>query len=131
MNTAYLLLGSNIDKELNIPKAITLLKEKTNVVAVSRILETEPVGTINQANFHNCALEIETALNQNDLKRTIITPIENQLKRIRTTDPNSARTIDIDIIIYNGILLDEEIHIYDHIKIPIEELRSIKKHRSL
>jgi 2-amino-4-hydroxy-6-hydroxymethyldihydropteridine diphosphokinase len=121
-NTVYLLLGSNIDKETNIPNALEELKNKTKVLEVSSILETPPIGTTNQANFHNCAVKIETPLNEKEIKENIITPIETQLKRVRTQDPNSARTIDIDVIIYNDRVVDDEFYIYSHINKPIREL---------
>lgn len=122
INKAYLLLGSNIDKEKNIPKAIRVLRSKVNVKAVSSILETKAVGTEDQANFHNCAVQIDTRLCQKEIKDTIITPIEKKLKRVRTQDVNSARTIDIDIILFNNQLIDDEFHIFEHIKRPILEL---------
>ncbi len=122
LKKAYLLLGSNIDKETNIPRAIALLKSITTVGALSTIIETAAVGTRNQANFYNCAVEIDTHLSLENIKKNIIIPIESCLKRVRTEDPNAARTIDIDVIIYDNLLIDPEINLYDHIRTPIQEI---------
>jgi 2-amino-4-hydroxy-6-hydroxymethyldihydropteridine diphosphokinase len=122
LKKAYLLLGSNIDKEKNMPRAIALLKSITTVSALSTIIETAPIGTTHQANFYNCAVEIDTHLSLDTIKKNIIIPIETRLKRVRTEDENAARTIDIDVIIYDNVLIDPEINLYDHIRTPIQEI---------
>lgn len=51
MNEVYLLLGSNINREYNLPEAVRLLHMMTEVVAVSTVYETSPVGLTEQPAF--------------------------------------------------------------------------------
>ena len=100
-NRAVLALGSNIEKEHNLPKAITMLEEMCQVTAVSPIYETEPVGLLNQPNFWNAAILIESELSAAEIKQKIIGVIEAKLRRVRQADKNAPRTIDADIVLFN------------------------------
>ena len=101
-------LGSNIEKERNVPLAVGLLREMCVVTAVSPVYETVPVGLLNQPNFLNTAVLIQTNLSATQLKQSVIHTIETQLKRTRSDDPNAPRTIDADIVLFN-----DEIFTYD------------------
>ena len=103
MNRAYLGLGSNIDPEANLSAAVAALADYGTVAAVSKVWETEPVGFAKQANFLNAAVLLETELSAEALCLDAIAEIEQRLRRVR--DPknvNAARTIDIDISLFNG-----------------------------
>lgn len=107
MNRIIVSLGSNIDKEVNLPLAIRLLREKCTVKAVSPIYETKPIGLKKQTNYLNAAVLIETELSPAELKAQILSPLEQALKRIRTADKNAPRTIDADVVLCN-----DEIAVY-------------------
>lgn len=127
---AYLSLGSNIDKERNLARAMKLLAERVRVASVSSVYESEPVGTAPQESFLNAVAMVETALSPDDLKIQILAPIEREMGRLRTADPYGPRTIDLDIVLFNGevirtplqIIPDPEIGLRPHLAVPLAEL---------
>jgi 2-amino-4-hydroxy-6-hydroxymethyldihydropteridine diphosphokinase len=130
MNTAIISLGSNIDKERNLPEAVRMLGEMCWVVALSRVYETLPVGLPDQPNFLNAAVAVETALGPAALKREVLAVIEQRLGRVRTADKNAPRTIDLDLALfndevreYNGHQLpDPDLLRFAHVALPIADL---------
>jgi len=120
-NNAILLLGSNIEPAANFKKALELLNCSLSITKTSRIWVTEAVGNKGPA-FLNMAVETETGLNSDQLKKRIIAPIEIGLGRIRTSDKYAPRTIDIDIIIVNRKVLDENLWTKVFIALPVSEI---------
>ncbi len=106
MNRVVILLGSNIDKERNLPAAVRLLRQQCHVLACSSVYETLAAGTPGYPNFFNAAVLIETPLNARTLKQEVLAGIEQQLHRVRTEDPNAPRTIDADIVLFNDAIFD-------------------------
>ncbi len=96
----YLGLGSNLgNREKNIRDAVSLLKNFVTIEKFSTIIETEPVGFLEQGKFLNAVLKGTTQLSPFDLL-TQTQSIEKKLRRARTI-PKGPRTIDIDILIYD------------------------------
>ena len=130
MHRAYILLGSNIDKERNLPAAVRLLCERSRVLAVSSVYETLPVGRTDQPTFFNVAVLIETPLSPAELKWQVLRPIEAQLGRVRTEDPNAPRTIDLDIVLFDDAVFELEgspipdpaIREHPHVALPLAEI---------
>lgn len=121
MSTAYLLLGSNLgNKEENLWQAIKLLKKIGKVKKLSAIYETEPWGFSDDRNFFNLALSINTILNPYELITEIL-KIEISIGRKRQTKQWVAREIDIDIIFYEGLIINEE-----HLTIPHPQIKNRK-----
>lgn len=120
-HTIYLSLGSNIEPEKNIPKAIDLLAGKVHVVAISNAWKTPAVGSLGP-DFLNAVIQINTDLDPNTLKTEILYPIESQLDRVRTSDKNAPRTIDLDILIVDDIIVDDEIWFRVYLAVPLAEL---------
>ena len=111
MNRAYILIGSNIHKKTNYPRALRRLSAIGTVLASSSVYETTAVGSKTADSFYNGAVLLETELGAFPLKRALRI-IESQLGRVRTGDPNAPRTIDLDIVLFNhDIINDEELHI--------------------
>jgi 2-amino-4-hydroxy-6-hydroxymethyldihydropteridine diphosphokinase len=109
MPKAYLGLGGNLGNvRENLEEAIRLLqaKEGLKVTKVSSYYETEPVGYLEQDWFVNIAAEIETQLSPYELLEHC-SFVEQQLKRERLIRWG-PRTIDIDILLYEGFERDEE-----------------------
>lgn len=117
----YLSLGSNIDPEANLPKAIQKLSSIIEVVAVSSIWQTPAVGFEGE-DFLNAVVAIQTLLPPDSLKYEIIRPLETLLGRTRTREKFSSRTIDIDILLYPDELVDEELWFQPHLAVPLAEL---------
>ena len=135
MNQVVIALGSNIEKERNLPRAIALLREMCVVTAVSPIYETEPVGLLNQPNFWNAAVLIQTDLTAGEIKQQIIGSIETKLKRVRQADKNAPRTIDADIVLFNDGVFeyngddgrsrpvpDPDLSKFAHVAVPVADL---------
>ncbi|MDD3840197.1 MAG: 2-amino-4-hydroxy-6-hydroxymethyldihydropteridine diphosphokinase [Clostridia bacterium] len=115
MSTVYLSLGSNMgDREKNLNNAIRLLEETEDVQVdiISKYIETDPVGYVAQDKFLNCALKISTQLSPSRILK-ICMNIEKKLKRMRTVKWG-PRTIDIDILMYDDLVIDEENLVIPH-----------------
>lgn len=117
----FLSLGSNVQPEIYLPKAIDLLREYGQVQTISTVWESHAVG-INAPNFLNaCALFI-TSLAPENLKEQVIHPIESKLGRVRRENKNAPRTIDIDIVMADGAPINLEFWNYAFIVVPMAEL---------
>lgn len=121
MNKAILLLGSNIEPESNIMKALQILGQKTKIIKVSSIYHTKAVGS-DGPDFLNQAVSIETDLDKDDIKNKLILFIEINLGRVRTEDKYAPRTIDVDLILYNSDILDQNVWKYKFAALPVSEL---------
>ena len=113
-HTAYLSLGSNIeDREGHLKAGIDALKEsdEIKVTAVSKFIETEPYGNVDQDKFLNGCVEIKTLMTPEELLRYINIVEENE-GRVRTIHWG-PRTLDMDILFY-----DDEVVYTDNLKIP-------------
>ena len=120
-NRAVLGLGSNIDPEENTQKAIDIIRTEFSLIKISSFVRTEPVGFKEQAPFLNGALLIETELDAAALK-TRLKEIEIALGRVRMENRNGPRTIDLDIIVWNGEVVDDDVYERDFLKSSIREL---------
>ncbi|NLE65316.1 MAG: 2-amino-4-hydroxy-6-hydroxymethyldihydropteridine diphosphokinase, partial [Elusimicrobia bacterium] len=107
MPVAYLAFGSNLgDREDNIRRAWALLPEKgVKILQASSIIETDPVGGPPQGLFLNAAARVETELGPLPLLR-VCQEIETALGRVRTVK-DGPRALDIDILLYGDIKLNE------------------------
>lgn len=103
MPIIYLGLGSNLgDRKTNLQKAIELLQDSgINVLAGSSVLETEPLGGLDQPKYLNMVVQAKTDLEPPALL-TACQKIENLLGRVRG-EKWSSRTIDIDILFYDDL----------------------------
>jgi 2-amino-4-hydroxy-6-hydroxymethyldihydropteridine diphosphokinase len=121
MHAAILLIGSNISPEENLPISIALLQEYCKVQSVSGIWETQAVGTPGP-NFLNTAVLVETGFDPEDFKWQVLRVIEQAMGRIRTPDKNAPRTIDIDIVIWDGEVVDTNLWTRAYIALPVSSL---------
>jgi 2-amino-4-hydroxy-6-hydroxymethyldihydropteridine diphosphokinase len=99
--TAFVGIGSNLgDRETNLRRAIELLsaEEGIDVVGVSEIRETEPVGPVEQGPFLNGAVQVETSLPPGELLERLLA-VESRLGRVRA-ERWGPRTIDLDLLLY-------------------------------
>ncbi len=133
LHRVFVVLGSNIAPEVNLPACVALLRERCRVRAVSPVYETAPVGDTEQANFLNAAVLLETALPPDEFRRQVIVPIEQQLGRKRDpANKNAPRTIDLDIALWDAgsfdygekpwHVPDENITRFIHVARPLADL---------
>lgn len=120
-NRAIIGLGSNIEPEENLPAAVQALASKAKLVALSSAWQTPAVGG-GGPDFLNAAAELHTQLDAAALKAQVLAPIEASLGRRREQDPNAPRTIDLDILIFNDVVLDQDIWRFAHLAVPLAEI---------
>jgi 2-amino-4-hydroxy-6-hydroxymethyldihydropteridine diphosphokinase len=109
MKTVYLSLGSNIgDREGTLGAALQkLAAEGIQITARSSLYETEPQDARNQPWFLNIAAACETSLLPQQLLR-VTQRVERELGRMRDASigAKGPRTIDIDILLFAGCIID-------------------------
>lgn len=118
-HTVYLSIGSNMgDKEGYLDFAIDRLNAlpDTKVTEVSDYIETEPYGDVEQDNFLNGALKIQTLKSPEELLDTTMA-IEQEAHRERIVHWG-PRTLDIDILFYDDAIIHTKRLTVPHIEIP-------------
>jgi 2-amino-4-hydroxy-6-hydroxymethyldihydropteridine diphosphokinase len=106
---AYVALGANLgDRERTLRAAVDALaaEDGIEVVAVSTLRETEPVGVGEQPRFLNGAAELETTLTSRELLARLLA-VEQRFGRIRIPGEHGARTLDLDLLLYGDEVIDE------------------------
>ena len=116
-----LLMGSNIQPAKNLALGVDLLKQKVTILQLSSVWETASVGS-GGPDFLNLAALITTTLEAHELKHNVLRPLEAQLGRVRRADKNAPRTIDLDILLFDGRLLDPNLFRFAHRAIPVSEI---------
>jgi 2-amino-4-hydroxy-6-hydroxymethyldihydropteridine diphosphokinase len=109
---------------------VELLGQYGRVAAASTVWETLPIGSTGQANYLNAVVLLETLLSAQELREQAIPAIETALGRVRTADKYAARTIDLDIMLFNEAVLqlgqrhipDPEIQERAFVAIPLAEI---------
>lgn len=103
MRKALIGIGSNIgDRKAHIETAVEALNHipSVKVLRMSSLYETSPWGYVNQGNFYNGVIEVETSLSPNGLLGVCL-GIEAGVGRIREIK-NGPRILDLDLLLYEG-----------------------------
>ncbi|MDD5467487.1 MAG: 2-amino-4-hydroxy-6-hydroxymethyldihydropteridine diphosphokinase [Anaerolineales bacterium] len=116
-----LALGSNIAPEQHLPQAICMLEAYGQIEAISSAWETPAYGSV-APNFINAAVAMATPFTVGEFKKLAIHNIETSLGRVRTSDKYAPRTIDIDIIVEDGEIIDAQVWELAHIAMPVSEI---------
>jgi|GEM_PF-1427276 len=114
-------LGSNIDPEQNMARAVSLLAAQMTILDQTPLLRTAPRGFADQPDFINTAVLAETAQSLQDL-RTALHSIEDALGRVRTANQNGPRTIDLDVLVYDDEIIDREVLEVDYLRSEAQTL---------
>jgi 2-amino-4-hydroxy-6-hydroxymethyldihydropteridine diphosphokinase len=107
---AYVGLGANRgDRERMLRAAVDALaaEEGIEVVSVSTLRETEPVGVGEQPRFLNGAAELETTLTARELLDRLLA-VEQRFGRVRIPGEHGPRTLDLDLLLYGDEVIDEQ-----------------------
>jgi 2-amino-4-hydroxy-6-hydroxymethyldihydropteridine diphosphokinase len=118
MTSAYVGLGSNVgDREANLRQAVEWLRKAdgVDIIRVSSIYETAPVGYLEQPDFLNAVVEIKTTLSPPELL-AVTKSIEREQQRVRQVRWG-PRTIDLDILLYGDAEVEE-----DNLRLPHPEV---------
>lgn len=129
----YLALGSNLgDKQGNIQRAIKCINERIgDIVSVSSMYSTEPIGFESDNLFVNAACHVRTSLSPFEVL-SATKCIEVQMGRISKSYNKiyQDRIIDIDMLIYDNIILETDelilphphMHERDFVLLPLAEI---------
>ena len=118
---AYLSLGSNIHPEINLTRAVQMLSQHGEILNISSVWESEPVGGSGR-NYLNACLAYKTIQSQEHLKAKTIHAIETSLGRRRTDDKYAPRTIDIDLIIFDDKIISGRWLAQAFVVVPLAEV---------
>ena len=103
---AFLGLGSNVgDRRAHLRGAIDALRASGELVAVSSLFETEPVGGPEQGPFLNLVVELDTVKTPHELLAEC-QRLEQDAQRVRI-ERWGPRTLDVDVLWVDGVTLDE------------------------
>ncbi len=130
----YISIGSNIDKDIHIPASIQALETHFGELVLSSIYESEPVGFSGEL-FHNLIVRFESDLDVKTVAKKL-RQIELDNGRTRESQKFSARTLDLDLILYGDLILSDgrlqiprdEIERYAFVLEPLAEISPLETH---
>jgi dihydroneopterin aldolase/2-amino-4-hydroxy-6-hydroxymethyldihydropteridine diphosphokinase len=129
-NRVFITVGSNIEPGINIRNGLEWLSTKCELISVSPVYQTQPVGKQDQPDFLNAAAALMTPFSALELKQDILRHIEMKLNRVRVDDKNAPRTLDLDIALFNYEHFDFDNHHipdpnilkYAHLAVPLADI---------
>jgi 2-amino-4-hydroxy-6-hydroxymethyldihydropteridine diphosphokinase len=102
----YLGLGSNLEPRKNLALALLELQDRFGELVVSNTYTNAPVGFVG-ADFMNLVVQIESEVSAQDICKQIEL-IHNLSGRQRGSNKWESRPLDIDLLLYNDLILDEK-----------------------
>lgn len=120
-NIAIVSIGSNLDAEANIATMLTMLEEEVNILKISSLIKTKPIGIENQPDYINGAVKVQTPLDAKQLK-VLLKSIEDRMGRDRSVPKFGPRNIDLDIVVWNNDIVDTDYYTRDFLKNAVNEL---------
>ncbi len=134
MPYGYISVGSNIDKQKYIPASLIALQKCFGELKVSSIYESEPVGFSGDT-FYNLVVGFNSELDVKEVAKQL-RQIELDNGRTRSCTKFSARTLDLDLILYGDLIINEEglqiprdeIERYAFVLEPLAEIAPTLKH---
>ncbi|MCE5331669.1 MAG: 2-amino-4-hydroxy-6-hydroxymethyldihydropteridine diphosphokinase [Bacteroidales bacterium] len=122
MNTAIVMLGTNVNQEHNLISAKEKLSEFFEILDESSILITKPIGKKYNTDFHNQAIKI---LSDDTAKETALhfKQIENEMGRSPLTNQMGEVPIDIDLIFWNGVQKRNDYDKFPFVRQCVDEIK--------
>lgn len=114
-------IGSNINPEKNIAEALKILGKDNEINKISRFIKTAPIGVTDQPDFLNGAVKVVTDKGKNDF-RNYIKEVEDMLQRDRSAPKYGPRSIDLDIVVWDGEIVDNDYYRRDFLKKVVDEI---------
>ena len=121
MNDCIIGIGSNIRAEYHIAQMLRLLEAHVQIVQVSRMVQTKPIGIRQQADFTNGAVRICTEMEREELS-VFLKQVEDKMGRDRSEPKSGPRNIDLDILIWNNKVVDPDYFTRDFLRTSAAEL---------
>lgn len=115
MARIYISIGSNIEREQHIRAALVELRAQFSNVCCSPVYESEPVG-FHGGNFFNAVVACDTEKLVHDVARCLA-EIEARNGRVRASERFMDRTLDLDLLLYDDLVVQER-----DIKLPRAEI---------
>jgi 2-amino-4-hydroxy-6-hydroxymethyldihydropteridine diphosphokinase len=100
---------------------LRLLGDDVQIVKVSKMIQTKPIGLTNQADYTNGAVRIRTEMNLETLT-LYLKELEDRMGRDRTQQKFGPRNIDLDLLIWNNCVVDDDYYTRDFLRTSAEEL---------
>jgi 2-amino-4-hydroxy-6-hydroxymethyldihydropteridine diphosphokinase len=130
----YVSVGSNIDRERNIASAITALEKAFGPLQRSRTFESQAEGFAGDP-FYNLVVGFDTEQSPRQVGDTL-NAIEDAHGRDRSSGKCSSRTLDLDLLLYDDLVVDEDgLHLprreileYAFVLKPLAEIAGDRKH---
>lgn len=130
----YISIGSNIDKEQHIPASLLALRQLFGALTLSSTYQSESVG-FSGASFHNLVVGFDSELDVKSIAKQL-RQIETDNGRTRDCQKFSARTLDLDLILYGDLIINDgrlqiprdEIERYAFVLEPLAEIASALCH---
>jgi 2-amino-4-hydroxy-6-hydroxymethyldihydropteridine diphosphokinase len=124
-----LLLGTNVEREANLERAVQMLDRRFGILARSRVYESAAVGDPDGPPFFNQAVWLRARCTPREM-RDVLHGVEACLGRVRTLDRNAPRTMDLDVLLATdaaGTVLadpapDGDLRRYHHAALPAAEI---------
>jgi 2-amino-4-hydroxy-6-hydroxymethyldihydropteridine diphosphokinase len=121
MNVAVVSIGSNISPDVNVKKACERLNKEFVVRSVSSFVRTKPLGGVQQSDFTNGVIMLEVDLDIETLKARLKL-IEVELGRRERDNKWGPREIDLDVLIWNGQVVDRDYYERDFLQNAVREI---------
>lgn len=121
MNDCIIGIGSNIEADKNIREMLQLLAADVEIVGVSQMVQTKPIGIAEQADYTNGAVRIRTDMDKKALSFHL-KKLEDRMGRDRTQKKYGPRNIDLDILIWNNTIVDQDYYTRDFLRNSAAEL---------
>ena len=121
MNDFIIGIGSNIDADYHIPEMLRVLAADVQIVQVSQMVQTKPIGIISQADYTNGAVRILTEMDIEELS-IFLKKLEDQMGRDRNQKKFGPRIIDLDILILNNEVVDPDYYTREFLRNSAAEL---------
>lgn len=110
MTRAVVAFGSNIDPATHVPKGLDLLHERAHIQAASRFVVTRPIGRPEQPDYWNGAVAVTVPPGIDEATfRAALRDIEAACDRARSRDRYAERTLDLDLTLWDGRIVDDDV----------------------
>ncbi|MDQ1362715.1 MAG: 2-amino-4-hydroxy-6-hydroxymethyldihydropteridine diphosphokinase [Pseudomonadota bacterium] len=115
MSSVFISLGSNIEREANTRAGVAALRARYGELQLSSVYESEAVGFAG-GSFYNMVIALQTA-EPVEMVAQVLKNIEEQHGRLRQSPKFSSRTLDLDLLLYDDLVMHEP-----GIQIPRDEI---------
>jgi len=124
VSTALLGMGSNIEPEQHLQAAAQALRERFPQICFSHVYQSAAVG-MDGDDFLNACCWIEGVPVHGDLLH-YLKALEDEHHRDRSKGSWKPRTLDLDVLMYDDVVLDDDMYRYAHVFVPASELLNME-----